>query len=98
MQRLPTCRMSDTRNGCSASRRELRVTGTICPSRAVTIGSGLVDMIMNENRDAAPRLRLVCAFLPRKHTTVTVSGRGLYSSGLGPGKIMIICRDSDLPQ
>ena len=31
------------RNGCSASRRELRVT--TCPSRAVTIGSGLVDMI-----------------------------------------------------
>jgi hypothetical protein len=30
-------------NGCSASRHGLRVT--ICPSRAVTIGSGLVDMI-----------------------------------------------------
>jgi hypothetical protein len=31
------------RNGCSASRRGLRVT--ICPSRAAAIGSGLVDMI-----------------------------------------------------
>jgi hypothetical protein len=31
------------RNGCSASRRGLRVT--ICPSRAVAIGSGLVAMI-----------------------------------------------------
>ena len=33
----------DNRNGCSASRRGLRVT--ICPSRAVAIGSGLVAMI-----------------------------------------------------
>jgi hypothetical protein len=82
----------------SAALRQNHMSQTVVPlarhgsgPRAL-VGTKLTfATITNEIREAAPRLRLVSAFPPRKHTTVL--GSVLYSRAIGK----IICRDFSEP-